>query len=87
MNYSELLELLFRSSDVTIFEHLEPLFEPNPHYWDHFQGPKTGGTEGHTDNGRTDIHTSIFEGVYTIGPVGNNQREYSARVCSDNKAP
>ena len=51
-----LLELLFRSSGVTIFEHLEPLFEPNPHYWDHFQGPKTGGTDGRT-HGRTDGRT------------------------------
>ena len=72
MNYSELLELLFRSSDVTIFEHLEPLFEPNPHYWDHFRGPKTGGTdEQRTDNERTDIHTSILLELYTIGPAGN----------------
>ena len=62
-----LLELLFRSSGVTIFEHLEPLFEPNPHYWDHFQGPKTSGTHG-----RTDEHTHMgFLAVYTIGPAGN----------------
>ena len=51
-----LLELLFRSSGVTIFEHLEPLFEPNPHYWDHFRGPKTGGTDGHRTNERTYTH-------------------------------
>ena len=62
-----LLELLFRSSGVTIFEHLEPLFEPNPHYWDHFRGPKTGGT----DNARTDARTNGHTHIDSFGALHN----------------
>ena len=67
----ELLELLFRSSGVTIFEHWEPLFEPNPITGTIFRVQKqVGRTHGRTD-ARTDIHTSILLKLYTIGPAGN----------------